>query len=74
MSEDLSLNRECRRRRGIFSGFDDLDDSLLFFFLILVLLFTNCGSFGGIGDCDNDSSLLFFFLLLVIIFSGDGFF
>lgn len=38
-------------------------DSLLFFFLLLVVLFCNCGMF----DEDMDS-LLFFFLLLVIIF------
>jgi hypothetical protein len=38
-------------------------DSLLFFFLLLVILFCNSGCF----DEDN-SSLLFFFLLLVILF------
>ncbi len=67
MSENLTLNTE--RRNGIFGGFNDIDDSLLFFFLILVLIFTNCNMFdGGIDD-----SLLFFFLLLVLIFTGDIF-
>jgi hypothetical protein len=40
----------------------DNGDSLLFFFLLLVILFCNCGLF------EDDSSLLFFFLLLVILF------
>ncbi len=38
-------------------------DSLLFFFLLLVVIFCNCELF-----CDDGDSLLFFFLLLVIIF------
>ncbi len=67
MAEDLTLNRDCRRD-GIFGGFNDIDDSLLFFFLILVFLFTSCDMIGGIDD-----SLLFFFLLLVILFCGDFF-
>ena len=71
MTEDLALNTECRRK-GLFGGLgDDIDDSLLFFFLILVILFTNCGGIGGIGGIDD--SLLFFFLLLVLIFCGDFF-
>ncbi len=37
--------------------------SLLFFFLLLVIIFTNCGLF------EDGDSLLFFFLLLVFIFS-----
>ena len=37
--------------------------SLLFFFLLLVIIFCNCGAFEESGD-----SLLFFFLLLVFIF------
>jgi len=32
------------RREGCVGG---IDDSLLFFFLILVILFTNCDLFGG---------------------------
>ena len=28
----------------------EVDSSLLFFFLLLVILFCNCGMFGG-GDC-----------------------
>ena len=38
------------------------DTSLLFFFLLLVILFSNCGLF------EDGDSLLFFFLLLVFIF------
>lgn len=67
MTEDLSLNTE-RRRNGIFEGISDIDDSLLFFFLILVLIFTSCDTFNN-----GDDSLLFFFLLLVLIFTGDIF-
>ncbi|WP_278277635.1 hypothetical protein [Anaeromicrobium sediminis] len=29
--------------------FDGCDSSLLFFFLLLVILFCNCGLFGGYG-------------------------
>lgn len=73
MVEDLGANREREReRRGIFGSFDEIDDSLLFFFLILVILFTNCDFFDR-GDCGADDSLLFFFLLLVIIFGGNFF-
>jgi hypothetical protein len=35
------------RRNGDVGG---IDDSLLFFFLILVIIFTNCDMFGG-RDC-----------------------
>jgi hypothetical protein len=42
-------------------------DSLLFFFLLLVIIFCNCELF------EDTSSLLFFFLLLVVLFcSGCG--
>ena len=68
MSEDLVLNYDCKKK-GIFGGCgEDIDDSLLFFFLILVLLFTNCNMFDG---CMDDS-LLFFFLILVLIFCNCG--
>ena len=40
--------------------------SLLFFFLLLVILFCNC----GFWDEDSDS-LLFFFLLLVVLFCNN---
>ena len=41
-------DNQCRR--GPFGGGDcGMDDSLLFFFLLLVVLFCNCGSFGGFG-------------------------
>jgi hypothetical protein len=49
--------------RGEGCGDDECGGSgLLFFFLILVILFSNCELF------DDGCSLLFFFLLLVIIF------
>lgn len=48
--------------RGIFAG---TNSTILFFFLILVLIFCNCGLFKDSGD-----SLLFFFLLLVVLFTG----
>lgn len=71
MVEELSVNKECRRG-GLFGGCDEgIDDSLLFFFLILVVLFTSGDCFGG--DEGIDSSLLFFFLLLVLIFGGSFF-
>jgi hypothetical protein len=39
---------------GLFGGRRDecgrVDDSLLFFFLLLVIIFCNCGLFGG-RDC-----------------------
>lgn len=41
-------------------------DSLLFFFLLLVVIFCNCGLF-----CDG-SELLFFFLLLIVLFMGES--
>lgn len=41
----------------------DCDESLLFFFLLLVVLFQ-----GPLCGCFNDDSLLFFFLLLVVLF------
>ena len=44
-----------------------VDDSLLFFFLLLVLIFCNCGLFR-----EDKSELLFFFLLLVVLFTGAG--
>ncbi len=66
MTEELGVRGE--RRRGILEGFGCMDDSLLFFFLILVIIFCNSGCF---NDRDDDS-LLFFFLLLVILFCGEG--
>ncbi|MGF7060492.1 hypothetical protein [Brassicibacter mesophilus] len=41
-----------------------INESLLFFFLLLVILFCNCGWFD-----EGNESLLFFFLLLVILFN-----
>ena len=51
---------------GMFRGVGD--ESLLFFFLLLVIIFCNCGLFTE-GD-----ELLFFFLLLVLLFGGGSFF
>ncbi|HOV70065.1 MAG TPA: hypothetical protein PLZ84_07045, partial [Clostridia bacterium] len=49
-------------------GKDDCDGcSLLFFFLLLVILFCNCDMFDDCGD-----SLLLFFLLLVVLFCTCG--
>lgn len=51
---------------GFMNGiFNDMDgDTLLFFFLLLVILFCQCEIF------EDMDSLLFFFLLLVVIFCG----
>lgn len=49
---------------GLIGGIGD--DSKLFFFLLLVILFCNCGLFTE-GD-----ELLFFFLLLIILFGFGG--
>lgn len=48
---------------GLLGGRGDMDgDSLLFFFLLLIVIFCNCDFF------EDMDSLLFFFLLLVLIF------
>ncbi|MGV8147013.1 MAG: hypothetical protein ACLKAK_12315 [Alkaliphilus sp.] len=57
MSENVSKN--------ILGGLFGQDSSLLFFFLILVIIFCQCGLF-----CDSGDSLLFFFLLLAVLFGG----
>jgi hypothetical protein len=48
---------------GLFHGMEG--DSLLFFFLLLVIIFCNCELF------EESESLLFFFLLLVILFCSE---
>jgi hypothetical protein len=49
------------------SIFCDCDcDTLLMFFLLLVVLFDNMGFCGN----EDNSILLFFFLLLIILFTG----
>ncbi len=54
-------------RGGGCAGDEDFDGtSLLFFFLLLVILFCNCGLF------EDTDSMLFFFLLLVILFCNCG--
>jgi hypothetical protein len=50
------------RYMGGFFGCQE-DNSLLFFFILLVLIFCNCPMFCGCG-----SELLFFFLILVCLF------
>ena len=47
---------------------DEKDESLLFFFLLLVMIFCHCGLF------EDGDELLFFFLLLVLLFGGGSFF
>lgn len=51
---------------GIFRGKGD--QSLLFFFLLLVIIFCNSPLF------NEGSELLFFFLLLVLLFGGGSLF
>lgn len=51
--------------KGLIGGIFTKDTSLLFFFLLLVIIFCNCKLFRDLGD-----SLLFFFLLLVVLFAG----
>lgn len=63
MTESLNVGNE---RGGIFDRLGCNDDSILFFFLILVIIFCNSGCFND----REDDSLLFFFLLLVILFCG----
>jgi len=52
-------------------GCGDNGDSLLWFFLLLVVFACLCGGennlLGGIGGMDGDT-LLFFFLLLVVLY------
>lgn len=48
---------------GLLGGRHEMEgDSLLFFFLLLVVIFCSCDFF------EDMDSLLFFFLLLVVIF------
>lgn len=56
------LNNPGIERRSPFGDLGN-DESLLFFFLLLVLFFNQCDWYDG-----GDESLLFFFLLLVILF------
>ncbi|MBP1926552.1 hypothetical protein J2Z76_002421 [Sedimentibacter acidaminivorans] len=52
-------------------GYGDNGDSLLWFFLLLVVFACFCGGdnglVGGIGGMEGDS-LLFFFLLLIVLY------
>ncbi len=59
---DVGNNKGCNN--GVLGIFGK-DTSLLFFFLLLVIIFCNCGIFKK-----DSSELLFFFLLLVILFGG----
>ncbi|KAB3529990.1 hypothetical protein [Alkaliphilus serpentinus] len=56
---------EAVKGTGVLGGLFRTDTSLLFFFLLLVIIFCNCRLFKESGD-----SLLFFFLLLVVLFGG----
>lgn len=42
-------DRQCGGIGGIFDGCGGCSTELLLFFLLLVVLFCNCGSFGGSG-------------------------
>jgi len=60
---NIGNNRGCNTGTGGLFGRNK--STMLFFFLLLVIIFCNCGIFKGSGD-----SLLFFFLLLVLLFCG----
>lgn len=60
MSANANLTTNCNDNGEVAGE----NTSLLFFFLLLVILFSNCEIFEGNGD-----TLLFFFLLLVFIFT-----
>lgn len=49
---------------GDIGGFIESNSSLLFFFLILVIIFNGSGTF-----TESNESLLFFFLILVILYN-----
>ncbi|KAB3529295.1 hypothetical protein F8154_14865 [Alkaliphilus pronyensis] len=51
--------------KGFCGGLFGSLNSLLFFFLLLVIIFCNCCNIFTSGD-----TLLFFFLLLVVLFGG----
>jgi len=51
---------------GNLFGGEGTDTSILFFFLLLVIIFSNCGMF------EDSDTLLWFFLLLVVLFGGCG--
>ncbi|KAB3532043.1 hypothetical protein F8154_12275 [Alkaliphilus pronyensis] len=60
---------EAVKGTGILGGLFGSPNSILFFFLLLVIIFCNCTLFKDAGD-----SLLFFFLLLVVLFGGRSLF
>ncbi len=63
---ESSSQGECSSN-NILTGIGDFigsNYSLLFFFLLLVIIFNGTGSFS-----ESNESLLFFFLILVIIFN-----
>lgn len=57
-------------------GCGDSNDTLLWFFLLLVVFSCFCGDenglLGGIGGFGGNDNLLFFFLLLVLLFCMCG--
>ncbi len=60
----MSANANLPIDTGCDGEVQGANTSLLFFFLLLVIIFSNCPFFDGDGD-----TLLFFFLLLVFIFT-----
>lgn len=64
--EDLSQNEKASGNSllGGLGGYLENNYSLLFFFLLLVIIFNGSGTFS-----ESNESLLFFFLILVILFN-----
>lgn len=66
LEEDLveAKDVEDNSLLGGLGGFLESNYSLLFFFLLLVIIFNGSGTFS-----ESNETLLFFFLILVIIFT-----
>ena len=64
--ENLSQNEKSSANSllGGLGGYLENNYSLLFFFLLLVIIFNSSGTFS-----ESNESLLFFFLILVILFN-----
>lgn len=65
-TEKCNCNGPCANNFGCGIG---IDNNILFFFLLLVVLFLQCGC-----GYENMSSLLFFFLILILIINNEGLF
>lgn len=50
MPDERNCGCGCNNNGGLFGGCGD-DCSILFFIIIFLLLFTNCGCGGGRGYC-----------------------